>query len=135
MIRNTRQRDAIRKALDESSRAGFAGAQHIYLNLRAAGLKISLSTVYRGLHELALEGELDTLQNESEVLFRVCTPGPRHHHLVCRDCGKTVEVEGEDVAQWVQRTAAEYGYAQIRDVIDIFGQCKACAAERGKASK
>jgi len=126
VIRNTRQRDAIRHALDDTRSQGFIGAQQLYSNLRATGMKISLSTVYRGLHELAVAGEADTVQNEGESLFRVCAPGARHHHLVCRSCGKTVEVEGDEVERWVERVTRENGYAQASHVVDLFGYCPTC---------
>ena len=33
---------------------------------------------------------------DGEALYRACTPGSHHHHLICRSCGLTVEIEADD---------------------------------------
>jgi Fur family ferric uptake transcriptional regulator len=91
MKRNTWQREAVREALGTSE--GFVSAQSLHAALREAGSSVGLATVYRALAELAVEGEADSLQQEGESLYRACTPGSHHHHLMCRNCGLTVEIE------------------------------------------
>ncbi|MGO1823093.1 MAG: Fur family transcriptional regulator, partial [Brevibacterium aurantiacum] len=50
-----------------------------------------------------------------------------HHHLVCENCGKAVEVEppSED---WITTTAHSHGFEVTRHVFEIFGLCAECAA-------
>ena len=91
--RVTWQREAVREALSTSE--GFVSAQSLYAYLRDAGSAIGLATVYRALAELAVEGDADSLQQEGESLYRACTPGSHHHHLICRTCGLTVEIEAK----------------------------------------
>lgn len=49
-----------------------------------------------------------------------------HHHLVCRACGRTVEVAGPAVESWADRVAAQHGYADVSHTLEIFGTCPTC---------
>jgi Fur family ferric uptake transcriptional regulator len=126
MKRNTWQREAVRTALGESE--GFVSAQALHSGLRETGSPIGLATVYRALASLANEGEADSLQQEGEALYRACTPGSHHHHLICRNCGLAVEIEADAVELWAQQVAAEHGFSQPEHVVDVFGVCAKCTA-------
>lgn len=124
--RNTWQREAVREALD--SRDGFVSAQGLHQGLRDAGSHIGLATVYRALADLASVGEADSLQSpEGESLYRACASTGHHHHLICRNCGLTVEIEATEVERWARQTASDHGFTDARHVVDIFGLCTACA--------
>ncbi len=128
MKRHTWQRDAVRSALD--TRENFVSAQELHAALREAGTSIGLATVYRALADLATEGEADSLQQEGESLYRACTPGTHHHHLICRNCGLTVEIEADPVEEWSKSVAAEHGFTEPEHIVDVFGLCAACSAGR-----
>lgn len=123
--RNTWQREAVREALSESE--GFVSAQALHSHLRDSGSPIGLATVYRALADLATHGEADSLQQEGESLFRACTPGSHHHHLICRNCGLTVEIEADAVEEWARNVAAEHGFTQPNHIVDVFGLCTECS--------
>ncbi|MGX5681715.1 Fur family transcriptional regulator [Schumannella luteola] len=125
MKRNTWQREAVREALGE--REGFVSAQSLHSALRDAGSSIGLATVYRALADLAVEGEADSLQQEGESLYRACTPGSHHHHLICRNCGLTVEIEADEVEEWARSVAASHGFTQPNHIVDVFGLCADCS--------
>lgn len=124
--RQTRQRTAIAEylaALDE-----FRSAQQIHDALKAAGVQVGLTTVYRCVQAMAASGELDQLVNdEGEAVYRKCS-GEHHHHLVCRECGATVEIAGPAVEAWAEAMAAEHGYAEVSHTLELFGRCAACRA-------
>lgn len=124
--RNTWQREAVREALDSSG--GFISAQGLHQSLRDAGSPIGLATVYRALADLATVGEADSLQSpDGESLYRACASIGHHHHLICRACGLTVEIEATEVEQWARRTASEHGFTEAQHIVDIFGFCASCA--------
>ncbi len=125
MKRNTWQREAVRTALAENE--NFVSAQSLHGALREAGSTIGLATVYRALADLAEEGEADSLQQEGEALYRACTPGSHHHHLICRNCGLTVEIEARAVEEWARQVAAEHGFTRAEHVVDVFGLCERCS--------
>ena len=129
MKRNTWQREAVREALD--STGAFVSAQHLHSGLRDAGSAIGLATVYRALADLTADGDADSLQSaDGESLYRACTPGQHHHHLICRSCGTTVEVKADAVESWAKAVAAENGFSQPSHVVDVFGLCATCSARR-----
>jgi len=131
MKRNTWQREAVREALGTSE--GFVSAQSLHSMLRETGSPIGLATVYRALADLAGEGDADSLQQEGESLYRACTPGNHHHHLICRNCGLTVEIEADAVETWAREVAAEHGFTQPNHVVDVFGFCADCSAKLGQS--
>ena len=112
-------------ALDELD--DFRTAQELHAMLRERGDGIGLATVYRTLQALADAGEVDVLRtDDGEASYRRCSTG-HHHHLVCRVCGRTVEVEGAAVERWADRIAAEHGFADISHTLEVFGTCASCA--------
>jgi Fur family ferric uptake transcriptional regulator len=126
--RATRQRQAVTDLLHE--RNDFRSAQQIYAELRDRGESIGLATVYRNLSLLAQLGEVDTLQREDgEALYRQCSQH-HHHHLVCRSCGRTIEVAGPGVERWANAVAAEHGFTEVSHTLELFGTCADCAAAR-----
>ncbi|MBO9520375.1 MAG: transcriptional repressor [Nocardioidaceae bacterium] len=127
-LRPTRQRRAVSTALEEFG--DFRSAQEIHEALRAGGDNVGLSTVYRTLQALADAGEVDMIRAESssgvgEAIYRRCSD-THHHHLVCRSCGATVEVEGPAVEKWTRAVADEHGYADVSHTLEIFGTCSSC---------
>ena len=123
--RNTWQREAVREALGTTE--GFVSAQTLHAHMRDAGSAVGLATVYRALADLATEGDADALQQEGESLYRACTPGSHHHHLICRNCGTTVEFAADHVEQWAKDVAAANGFTQPNHVVDVFGYCPDCS--------
>ncbi|MGW9304180.1 Fur family transcriptional regulator [Streptomyces cyaneofuscatus] len=125
--RSTRQRAAVAAALDEVDE--FRSAQELHDVLKHRGDSVGLTTVYRTLQSLADAGEVDVLRTtEGEAVYRRCSTGDHHHHLVCRLCGKAVEVEGPAVEQWAEMIAAQHGYVNVAHTVEIFGTCAECAA-------
>ena len=122
--RPTRQRRAVASALQ--SIEDFRSAQDIHDLLRRSGENVGLSTVYRTLQALADGGEVDMLRNEDgEAIWRSCSD-THHHHLVCRVCGRTVEVEGPTVERWADGVAGEHGFVDVSHTLEIFGTCPTC---------
>ena len=122
--RPTRQRAAVAAVLADVE--DFRSAQELHALLREAGEKVGLATVYRTLQAMAADGSIDMLRTaEGEAVYRACSTG-HHHHLVCRDCGKTVEVEGPAVERWANRIGDEHGFSDVQHTLEIFGTCAAC---------
>lgn len=129
--RNTWQRERVREALADAS--GFVSAQTLHATLREENTGIGLATVYRALAGLAAQGDADSLQSpDGESLYRACTTRGHHHHLICRSCGRTVEIEASDVEQWARATAAAHGFTRAEHIVDIFGLCAACTARESE---
>jgi Fur family transcriptional regulator, ferric uptake regulator len=128
-IRGTRQAEALSAVLD--GLPGFCSAQQIHAELRSKGEPVGLTTVYRHLQVLSEDGLVDAIRDATgETLYRKCRTDAHHHHLTCRNCGKSVEVEGRAVERWAEQVAAEAGFAEVGHTVELFGLCPDCAASR-----
>lgn len=128
--RATRQGAAVWSAL--AARAEFVTAQELHGQLRAAGSGIGLATVYRHLQALVDRAEVDAIQTpEGQTAYRLCERDDHHHHLVCRHCGRTVEIEDREVERWARQVAESAGFVEVEHTVEIFGTCASCAGTGG----
>ncbi|MCV7014968.1 transcriptional repressor [Mycolicibacterium madagascariense] len=124
--RATKQRAAITALLEDLDE--FRTAQELHEELRRRGEGIGLTTVYRTLQTMATSDLVDSLRTENgESAYRRCSDD-HHHHLVCRQCGATVEVAGKHVEAWAAKVARENGFTDVSHTIEIFGTCAQCAS-------
>lgn len=126
--RTTRQARAIEALLGEAD--GFRTAQDLYAELRRRGERVGLTTVYRHLNLLAEVGRADVVSTgDGESQFKLCGVGDtkkkseHHHHVVCRACGRSVEVSGPEVEDWATRVAAAAGFTDVSHTVEVFGLC------------
>jgi Fur family transcriptional regulator, ferric uptake regulator len=126
-IRNTRQGDAVDAVLAGAD--GFRTAQELHGELRRRGDRVGLTTVYRHLSRLAELGRADVVHTaDGEAQYRLCgeaaaPASDHHHHLVCRVCGRSVEVSGPEVEAWAERVASTAGYTEVSHTLEVFGLC------------
>ena len=124
--RVTRQRLAVGRTLDELD--DFISTQELYRLLHEKGDSVSLATTYRILQSMAEENQVDVLRNgDGEALYRRCAVEHHHHHLVCRNCGKAVEVEAPAVEAWAAGLGVQYGFTDVAHTVEIFGLCPECS--------
>ncbi len=122
----TSRREAVRRVLVRSD--SFRSAQDIYADMRAEGAKIGLTTVYRALQALSESAEVDVLRTgDGETVYRACRTETHHHHLVCRVCGRTIEVAGPAVERWAEAVGREHGFSEVTHAVEVFGTCPDCA--------
>ena len=122
--RTMKQRQAILALLRHDGT--FRTTQEIHAGLLAAGQSVGLATIYRNLGALAQLGDVDCIvQDNGETKYRHCSP-EHHHHLLCRVCGKTVEVMPETFEAWCQETAQTHGFTDIEHTVEIVGTCTDC---------
>ncbi|WP_132991696.1 Fur family transcriptional regulator [Gordonia zhaorongruii] len=127
--RSTKQRAAIADVLAATD--DFLSAQQLHDKLRDRGESIGLTTVYRNLQALTDADQIDAIWDGSgETRYRHCSTG-HHHHLVCRECGTTVEVQADPVERWASKIATENGFTDITHTVEIFGTCADCGDAAG----
>lgn len=130
-LRTTRQRSAIEEVLGRTG--GFRTAQELHEELRAAGHKIGLATVYRSLRVLAEANQVDVLRSdEGEAIYRRCEASDHHHHIVCRSCGHAAEIQSEAIERWAKETARSSGFTSVTHTAELYGVCRSCT--KGTAS-
>ncbi len=119
--RQTRQRQAIRDAIDDagvplSPREVLEKAQS-----RVSG--IGLATVYRALKLLVETGIVQAVEIPGESPRYELAGKEHHHHFYCNTCGKVYEVEGcpGDLAALTPR-----GFKLENHELVLFGRCARC---------
>ena len=124
--RPTKQRAALADALADTDE--FVSAQDLHARIAAGGSNVGLATVYRNLQAMAAEGAIDVLRtDDGEALYRACGTAEHHHHLVCRDCGRTVEISvPASFESWSARVGADEGFTDLSHAVEIFGTCPTC---------
>lgn len=125
--RITPQRERILKVFQDLPGGTHLSAEDLYQRLATEEPRISLATAYRTLKLLASVGllrEVDFSEGHKHYEYnREETP---HQHLICVECGQTVEFAGAELDAAARQEAEHLGF-QVGEVqIKIFGVCPAC---------
>jgi Fur family transcriptional regulator, ferric uptake regulator len=128
--RRTRQRTELWKALG-LERERFRTAQEIHSLLQESGSSAGLTTTYRNLNRFTAEGIVHVAtRNDGEKLFRRCRSPQHHHHLICRACGKTVELLDRSLEDRIKNISRRSQFSGRDHELDIFSMCLECKGDR-----
>jgi Fur family transcriptional regulator, zinc uptake regulator len=86
-------------------------------------------TVYRTLDFFLEHGFLHKI--ESRNAYAPCEHLGHDHHgilLICRQCGRTDEIENARIDNLLRETEARAGFTPQRQVVEIEGICQTCGA-------
>jgi Fur family transcriptional regulator, ferric uptake regulator len=124
--RLTPQRELVLHAVE---RLGHATPDEVLAAVREESSAINISTVYRTLELLE---ELELVRH-AHITDRAPTyhssTAPPHVHLVCRTCGRVIEVDPALVDPMTQSLHERYGFATDVGHLTVFGSCADCGAE------
>lgn len=122
-MRDTKQRQAIRRALEEADRP--LSPNEVVTEAQREIPRLGIATVYRTIKDLVEEGwlaavELPGLPPRYEVAGK-----HHHHHFHCRGCDATFEVDGcvEDLKLHLPK-----GFEVDDHTVVLHGRCPGCAA-------
>ncbi len=83
------------------------------------------ATVYRTLSFLHRQGILLAGHiGSGNLVYEVASH--LHHHLICRDCGESLEIGHEAMEDLYQRLNKETGFALDESHVTLFGLCPVC---------
>lgn len=102
---------------------GYRTAKDLINYLEPTYEGISFDTVYRNLHLFGDVGVLETTELNGEKHFRLSCSRHHHHHFICKDCGKTKEIE---VCPMDEVRQALGNYAIEDHKFEIYGLCPVC---------
>ncbi len=121
--RMTSQRHAILHVLKSSG--GHLSPAQVFERAHASAPGMTETTVYRTLEFLA---ENDIVQSRmtggGHLVYEIAEAG--HDHLVCRLCGREVEIRRERLQPLYADLEASTGFREINSHITFFGLCPDC---------
>lgn len=125
-LRVTRPRRAVCAVLAES------GADHLTASgiAERVGGRVDLSTVYRTLEALEELGLVEHVHLGHGAGAYHLAPSSPHHHLVCEECGRTVDVPIGDLQTAIEGVTAPLGFVPDAAHFAIVGRCSRCSSLR-----
>src|SRR5262245_54154457 len=129
-VQVTAQRLAVLRAV---SRRPHCTADDVAEDVRAEIGAISRQAVYDALGMLVEKGLLRRIQPARSSALYEDRVGDNHHHLICRTCGNTVDVDCAVGDTPCLTAAADPGYKIDEAEVIYWGTCPRClAAQRGR---
>ena len=123
--RLTPQRMMVATAIENSG--NHISAEEIYAQVLEKYPHVNISTIYRTLELLKRIGlVMETDLGGGRVRYHPANKG-RHHHLVCEECGTTIDL-GESVLAPLRDTLRrEHKFEPDLRHLAIFGRCDKCS--------
>ncbi|MBP1950150.1 Fur family transcriptional regulator [Virgibacillus litoralis] len=119
--KTTAKRNDILAYFDEAD--GYRTAKDLLQHMEPTYKGISFDTLYRNLHLFDEVGILETTELNGEKHFRITCTHHHHHHFICKDCGKTKEI---DVCPMNEVQNSLGNYAIEGHKFEIYGLCPVC---------
>jgi Fur family zinc uptake transcriptional regulator len=116
--------------------ASPTGAYELLDRLRQTRRSVAPPSVYRTIEFLLDQGLIHKVERLSAFVGCVagCTANPNeetHTHaaqfLICRDCGRVIEMRNHDILSALARAAEEAGFSLTGATIEAEGLCHTCA--------
>lgn len=107
---------------------GHRTAEELAVEVQHRAPDVHISTIYRNLEELERLGVIEHahLGHGAATYHLAATP---HGHLVCSDCGLTIEVPDELFRQLGRRVLTDYGFSIDPHHFAMIGRCAGCTAQ------
>lgn len=105
-------------------RRGHFTANDLMADATTHDVRVGRATVFRTLDLLSARGQLERIDlPNGEHAYVACAPREHHHHVVCRVCGKSVEVAESGLQSVVGEIARRSGYRIDSHRLELFGLC------------
>ncbi len=125
----TPQRKAIVETIIEHQ-GEHLSPEEIYDYVKIKNPEIGLATVYRTLQILVDLDFLSVLNlNDGFARYELNVTdksGHHHHHLICVQCGKIIEVFGDYLVELEEKIETEYKFKINDHKLKFFGVCEDC---------
>ncbi len=124
----TTQRKAILDAILENHEKHL-NPEEIYNIVKLKCPDIGIATVYRTLQlfeklNIVCRVNFDDGYNRYELIYD--TEQHQHHHLICLNCGKVIEVKMDLLETLENEIEREYGFSIVDHNVKFFGYCSDC---------
>jgi len=120
----TPQRMMVLSAIERSDH--HISAEEIHAQVVARYPHVNISTVYRTLELLNRLGLVtETDMGGGRVRYHPADKG-HHHHLVCQECGRVIDLDETVLHQLKEIIKKEYNFDPEMRHLAFFGRCADC---------
>lgn len=115
----------LKKLIEASDEGLHLTAVELHQLAKGAGVKASLSTIYRAIDRLKAEGFVNAIKQPKAQAFETSTNKRAHDHLICFNCGKTLEAESifSDLGSLIaERNGFDFSHSELI----LKGYCDDC---------
>ena len=130
-LRVTAQRLAVLRVVSD---APHATADVVAGTVRGELGTISIQAVYDALTALTEKGLLRRIQPAGSPTRYETRVGDNHHHLVCRECDRMVDVDCAVGDPPCLTAAEDFGYEIDEAEVIFWGRCPDCVAARRRGT-
>ena len=124
-LKHTEQRDTILRTFLETR--DHLSTDELFRLTRKKDSKIGFTTVYRTLKLLAECGLASEVAFHDGIARYEHQYNRRsHHHMVCTECGASVEFFSEQVGAIEREIGHKHRYVTTRHTFQIYGVCEEC---------
>ena len=120
----TEQRRSIIEAFNENP--GHHTAQKIFELVKSKLKGINFSTIYRNLELLSTLEIISKLYDESGISHYELFGRTHHHHIICKRCGETMEIDICPYANMGEDKLSTMGFKVTGHKFEIYGYCSKC---------
>ncbi|HEY4492100.1 MAG TPA: transcriptional repressor, partial [Acidobacteriota bacterium] len=124
-LKQTQQRESILKVFLQAKR--HLTVEELHDLVRKQNRSIGLTTIYRTM-KLFCECNLARANHfeEGRVRYEQQFKTAHHDHMICLECGETLEFVNQQIERLQEKAAAQFGFEMINHRMEIFGYCKRC---------
>jgi Fur family ferric uptake transcriptional regulator len=130
MERATRQRDAIKSAIQAAERP--LSTREVLEGARASVPALGVATVYRNLKLLVAERTVQVITLPGESPRYEMRESAHHHHFQCTTCRRVYDVPG---CPGNLRRLAPRGFRVDHHDVTLYGRCSDCGKHEGRATR
>jgi Fur family ferric uptake transcriptional regulator len=124
-LKQTGQRNAILRTFLETRE--HLSTDELHRLVKKTDPRIGFTTVYRTLKLLADCGLASAVAFQDGIARYEHQYNRRsHHHMVCTECGASVEFFSEKVGEIEHEIGSRHHYLTTRHTFQIYGVCEAC---------
>ena len=114
---------------------GHLTADEVFERVRLQSPYVDLSTIYRTLVFLKQNGLIGELRLEGgPARFEAVRLGQEHHHAVCSECDRMLEIDPADLKVLESILRQRYGFEINLVHLTLSGLCAECAASLAQRS-
>ncbi|SHK09093.1 Fur family transcriptional regulator [Paramaledivibacter caminithermalis] len=125
----TEQRKAILQVLS-SNPNNLISVENLFIKSKEIYNKTNMSTIYRNLEILErLNLVYKLITEDSIALYKLVCSNEHHHHIICKECGKTEIIEFCPI-NTLNKLAKDKNFNLTSHKLELYGYCVDCQASK-----